>query len=106
MDRVEDVGALFSAPAVWTREAAIVRGMITVAVDKVQRCRPMCVKTDLVRPGGHRREVAGRRAARGRLRLVILSEDRADRLEDLRVEVRLGNYSNNFMAWFGAGCLL
>ena len=98
VNRVEDVGALFSTPAIWTREAAIARGMVAVAVDEVQRRRPMCVKTDLVRPGGHGRKVAGR----GALPLVILgvfSEDRADGLEDLRVEVGLGDYGNNFMAW-------
>jgi hypothetical protein len=35
VNRVEDVGALFSIPALWTREAAIARGMVTVAVDEV-----------------------------------------------------------------------
>jgi hypothetical protein len=69
--------------------------MITVPVDEVQRSRPTCVETDLVRPGGHRRKVAGRIGPH----LVVVSEDRADGLEDLRLEVGLGNCGNNFVAW-------
>ena len=65
----------------------------------MQRCRPTCVKTDLVRPCSHRRKQAGRGAPR-RLRLVILSEDGADALEDLRLEVGLGDYGDDFVAWF------
>jgi hypothetical protein len=72
--------------------------MVTVAVDEVQRSRPTCVKTDLVRPGGHRRKVAGRVGYL--VTLGVVSEDRADGLEDLRLEVGLGNYGNNFVAWF------
>ena len=99
MDRVEDVGALVSLPAVWTGEATVVRGVVPVAVYEVQRSRPPCVETDLIRPGGHRREVAGRVAASHLVNAAVGGEDRADGVEDLRVEVGLGNCSNDFVAF-------
>ena len=88
MDRVEDIGALSSLPALWTREAALARGMVTVTVDEVQRSRPTFGHTDLVRPVGNVRKVAGRV---GPSLVIVLSEDRADGLEDLRLEVGLSD---------------
>ena len=90
MDRVKDIGALFSLPALWTREAALARGMVTVTVDEVQRSRPTFGHTDLVRPVGNRRKVAGR-VGPSLVALIVLSEDRANGLEDLRLEVGLSD---------------
>jgi len=90
MDRVEDIGALFSLPALWTREAALARGMVTLAVDVVQRSRPTFVDTDLVRPDGNRRKVAGR-VGPSLVALLVLSKDGADGLEDVRLEERLSD---------------
>lgn len=99
MDRVEDVGALFSRPAVRTREAAIVRGVVAGGVDEVQLGRPTCAETDLIRPGGHRREVAGRTIASHLVNAGVGGEDGADGVKDLWIEVGLGNRSNNFVAF-------
>ena len=90
MDCVEDIGALFSVPALWTREAALARGMVTLAVDVVQRSRPPFLATDLVRPDGNRRKVAGR-VGPSLVALIVLREDRADGLKDVRLEVGLSD---------------
>ena len=99
MNRVEDIGALISLPAIWTGETTIVRRVIASAVDEVQRSGPSCVETDLVCPAGHSREVAGRVDAPNLVNARVGGEDGADGVEDLRFEVGLCNCRNNFVAF-------
>ena len=99
MNRVEDIGALSSLPAVWTGKKTIVRGVVANAVDVVQRTGPSCVKTDLVCPAGHRREVARRVDARNLVNAGVGGEDGADYVEHLRLEVGLCNCRDNFVAF-------
>jgi hypothetical protein len=92
VDGVEDVRAFFAGPAVRAREAAVVRWVVTRAVDEVQRGGPARVHADLVRPCGDRREVARRRGGtRGprwsAVAITVGAEDGADGFEDFRLEV-------------------
>lgn len=98
VDRVEDVGVRFAIPAVCTVKA-VVRGVVVGGVDEVQRGGPLCVNPDLIGPGGHRREVAGPVVASHLVEAGVGAEDVADGAEDLRVEVGLGDGSNNFVTF-------
>jgi hypothetical protein len=97
LDRVEDVGTLLPLPAVGAGEEAVVRGVVAGGTDVVQRRGPSVAETDLVRPGGHCREIARRVWAD----LIVGGEDGADGGQDLRVEVRLGDGSDDFVACYG-----
>lgn len=99
MDRVEDVGVCFAIPAFWTGVKTVVRGVVVGGVDEVQRGGPPCVHPDLIGPGGHRREVAGPVVASHPVNTGVGGEDGADGAEDLRVEVGLGDGSDNFVAF-------
>ena len=102
---VEDVGALGARPAVRAGELAVVGRVVVDAFGVVQRGRPARAEADFVGPGGDRREVARRRGAVRSLLLVSADaiavgiEDGADGAQDLWVEVRLGEGSDDFVAF-------
>jgi len=110
---VEDVGAIGARPAVRAGELAAVRQVVADAFGVVQWGGPACAEADLVGPSGDGREVAGRVAVRSR-RLSVIStvaaaiaraiavgtEDGADGGQDLWVEVRLGEGSDDFVAFW------
>ena len=112
LDRVEDVDPVLSVPAARAREEAVVRRVITDGTDIVQRRGPARVETDLVSPGGHRREVA-RRVVSGLVTTTttttttatatatrVREENGADGVQDLGVEVRLGDGGDDLVACF------
>jgi hypothetical protein len=96
MDSVEDVGTLLPLPAIGAREEAVVRGVVAGGTDVVQWHGPSVAETDLVRPGGHCREIAQRVWAD----FIVGGEDGADGGQDLRVEVQLGDGSDDFVACY------
>jgi hypothetical protein len=97
MDSVEDIGTLLPLPAVGAGEEAVVWGVVAGGTDVVQRHRPSVAETDLVCPGGHCREIARRVWAD----FIVGGEDGADGGQDLRVEVQLGDGSDDFVACYG-----
>ena len=101
LDGVEDVGALFARPAVRAGELAAVRRVVADALGVVQRGGPARAEADLVGPGGDGREVARRVAAAAVARAIAVgTEDGADGGQDLWVEVRLGEGSDDFVAFW------
>ena len=107
---VEDVGAIGARPAVRAGELAVVRRVVAHAFGVVQWGGPVRAEADLVGPGGDGREVARRVAVRERRpsvscssaaagAIAVRTEDGADGGQDLRVEVRLGEGSDDFVAF-------
>jgi len=110
---VEDVGMIGTRPAVHAGELAAVQQVVTDAFGVVQWGGPACVEADLVSPSGNGRKIAGyitvcsRRlsvistiAAAIARAIAVRTEDGADRGQDLWVEVRLGEGSNDFVAFW------
>jgi hypothetical protein len=117
LDRVEDVGAVAARPAIRAGELAVVRRVVAHAFGVVQRGGPVRAEADFVGPGGDGREVARRVAVRelpARPSVATVAtvastattttttfgiEDGADAGQDLWVEVRLCEGSDDFVAF-------
>jgi hypothetical protein len=108
---VEDVGAIGARPAVRAGELAVVWRVVAHAFGVVQWGGPVRPEADLVGPGGDGREVARRVAIRERrpsvsasastsaAAIAVRTEDGADGGQDLGDEVRLGEGSDDFVAF-------
>jgi len=107
LDGVEDVGALGTGPAVRAGELAVVGRVVADAFGEVQWGGPVRAPADVVGPGGDGREVARRVAVHSRPffpaadTIALRTEDGADGGQGSWVEVRLGEGSDDFVAFFG-----